>query len=43
MSQWRRSTIPFDPQSRHWQEGDWAPAYDDDPDPIADGKWLGHK
>lgn len=39
----RGSTIPFDPQSPQWQSIKWAPAYDDDPDPAAEGELSGHK
>jgi len=37
------SDIPFDPQSARWQGCEWAPAYDDDSDPAAEGKLAGHK
>ncbi len=37
------STIPFDPQSKHWQGLRWAPAYDDDPDPVVEIEGIGHK
>lgn len=37
------SDIPFDPQSPRWQNTKWAPAYDDDPDPVAEGELTGHK
>ncbi len=37
------STIPFDPQSKHWQGVKWAPAYDDDPDPVVEIQGSGHK
>jgi len=37
------STIPFDPQSPQWQDIEWASAYDDDPDPVAEGDLAGHK
>jgi hypothetical protein len=37
------STIPFDPKSKRWQGVTWAPAYDDDPDPMAGGELSGHK
>ncbi len=37
------SAIPFDAHSTRWKKVEWAPAYDEDADPIADGKWLGHK
>lgn len=37
------SNIPFNLQSPRWQGVDWAPAYDEDPDPISDWEGLGHK
>ena len=37
----RGSTIPFDPQK--WQVENFAPAYDEDPDPIASGDLSGHR
>lgn len=27
------ASTPFDPQSPHWEGVEWAPPYDDDPDP----------
>jgi hypothetical protein len=36
-------TNPFDPQSPYWTGTEWAPQYDEDPDPIADGELRNHK
>jgi len=30
---------PFDLQSENWKECEWAPAFDEDTDPV----WHGHK
>ncbi len=30
---------PFNPESEHWKDTEWAPAYDEDQDPV----WNGFK
>lgn len=37
------STIPYDPQSPKLRDIEWAPAYDDDPDPMASHPLSEHK
>ena len=34
---------PFDFNHPRWRDSEWAPAYDDDPDPVAPGPLAGHK
>ncbi|MBN2807897.1 MAG: DnaB-like helicase C-terminal domain-containing protein [Deltaproteobacteria bacterium] len=34
-----RKDAPFDPEHGRWKDCEWAPAYDDDSDPV----WKGHK
>ena len=31
--------FPFNPESERWKDTEWAPAYDEDPDPV----WNGYK
>jgi hypothetical protein len=31
--------MPFDPESDRWRDAEWAPAFEDDPDP----EWAGFK
>ena len=34
---------PFDADKTRWADAEWAPAYDDDPDPTAPKPLAGHK
>lgn len=34
---------PFDVEHPRWRDVEWAPAFDDDPDPVAPEPLLGHK
>jgi len=34
---------PFDVNHPHWQGAEWAPAYDEDSDPVAPEPLAGHK